>query len=48
VGWQWGPFTSAAPLSPAEEAETLKAQLAAAENEIAAMKARLEELEKKG
>ena len=48
MGWHRGPFTSAASLSPSEEAEALKAQLAAAENEIAAMKTRLEELQKKG
>jgi hypothetical protein len=48
MGWHRTPFTSAASLSPLEESEALKAQLTAATNEIAAMKARLEELEKKG
>ena len=47
MGWYRGPFAGAASLSPAEEAEALKAQLAAAEHEIAAMKGRLEEMEKK-
>ncbi|MGB6068227.1 MAG: DUF5320 domain-containing protein [Desulfomonilaceae bacterium] len=45
--WGSGPFAGAAPLSSTEETEVLKAQLAATENELAAMKARLEELEKK-
>lgn len=35
-------------LSVQDEAEVLKTELAAAEAEIAAMKSRLEELEKKG
>jgi len=47
AGWQRAPFTGSAPVSPSEEAEALKAQVAAAETEVAAMKARLEELEKK-
>jgi hypothetical protein len=47
MGWYRGPFAGAASLSPAEETEALKAQLAAAEHEIAAMKGRLEEMEKK-
>jgi Family of unknown function (DUF5320) len=46
LGWQR--FAGSAPLSPAGETEALKAQLAAAQDEVAAMKARLEELEKKG
>jgi hypothetical protein len=41
-------FAGAASQSPLEEAEALKVQLAAAEDEIAAMKARLEELANKG
>ena len=41
------PFARETSLSPLEEAETLKDQLATAEDEVAAMKARLEELEKK-
>ncbi len=45
--WGSGPFAGAAPLSSTEETEALKAQLAARKNELAAMKARLEELEKK-
>ncbi len=40
------PFAGSASQSPSEEAEALKVQLAAAEDEIAAMKARLEELAK--
>jgi hypothetical protein len=48
MGWYRWPFVGAAPVPPAEAAEALKAQLAAAQDEIAAMKARLEELEKKG
>jgi hypothetical protein len=35
-------------LVPSEQAETLKTQLAAAEDEIASLRARLEELENKG
>lgn len=42
------PYAGAAPFTPSEEAEMLKAQLAAAEDEITALKNRLEELEKKG
>lgn len=42
------PFAGEASQAPSEEAEALKVQLAAAENEIAAMKARLEELANKG
>ncbi len=41
-------FSGAASQSPSDEAEALRVQLAAAEAEIAAMKARLEELENKG
>jgi hypothetical protein len=41
-------FAGAASQSPSAEAEALKVQLAAAEDEIAAMKARLEELAKNG
>jgi len=41
-------FAGEASQSPSEEAEALRVQLAAAENEIAAMKARLEELANKG
>ena len=48
MGLGWRPFAGAASQSPSEEAEALKAQLAAAEDEIAAMKARLEELANKG
>jgi len=48
MGWYRLPFAGAASLSLSEEAEALKAQIAAAEDEIAAMKARLEELDKKG
>ncbi len=43
-----GPFAAGASLSPSQEAEALRVQMAAAENEIAALKARLEELETKG
>jgi hypothetical protein len=42
------PFAGATFQSTSEEAEALKVQLAAAEDEIAAMKARLEELANKG
>jgi hypothetical protein len=42
------PFAGTASQSPSAEAEALKVQLAAAEDEIAAMKARLEELANKG
>jgi hypothetical protein len=42
------PFAGTPSQSPSEEAEALKVQLAAAEDEIAAMKARLEELANKG
>jgi len=45
--WHRMPFARETSLSPLEEAETLKDQLATAEDEVAAMKARLEELEKK-
>jgi hypothetical protein len=38
------PFSGAPSQSPSEEAEALKVQLAAAEADVAAMKARLEEL----
>jgi hypothetical protein len=41
-------FAGEASQSPSEEAEALRVQLAAADNEIAAMKARLEELANKG
>jgi hypothetical protein len=41
-------FAGEASQSPLEEAEALKAQLAAAEDKIVAMKARLEELANKG
>lgn len=41
-------YADPTPFTPSEEAEVLKAQLAAAEDEIAALKNRLEELEKKG
>jgi hypothetical protein len=47
-GLGWRPFAGTAPQSSGEDTEALKAQLAAAEDEVAAMKARLEELEKKG
>ena len=42
------PFAGATFQSTSEEAEALKVQLAAAEDEIAAMKARLDELANKG
>jgi len=42
------PFAGPASQSPSEEAEALKIQLAAAEDEVAAMKARLDELANKG
>lgn len=42
------PFAGAAFQTPSEEAEALKVQLAAAQDEIAAMKARLDELANKG
>jgi hypothetical protein len=46
-GWR-GRFAGPLPfLSVQDEAEVLKTELAAAEEEIAAMKSRLEELEKK-
>ena len=48
MGLGWRPFAGAPSQSPSEEAEALKAQLAAAEDAIAAMKARLEELANKG
>jgi ubiquinone biosynthesis protein UbiJ len=48
MGLGWRPSAGTDPLSPAGETEALKAQLAAAQDEVAAMKARLEELEKKG
>jgi len=48
MGWAGRSFAGPAPLSATDEAEALKAQLAAAEEEIAALQARLEELEKKG
>ena len=47
MGWNRRPFVGGTVLSPSQEAEALKAQLAAAEDEIAAMKTRLEELETK-
>jgi hypothetical protein len=48
MGCSRWPFAGGASLSPSEEAKGLKAQLAAADDEIVALKARLEELEKKG
>jgi Family of unknown function (DUF5320) len=48
IGYGRSDFADPATLSPADEAEALKAQLEVAEDEIAALKARLEELEKKG
>jgi hypothetical protein len=47
MGWYRGPFAGGVSLSPSEEAEALKAQIAAAEDGIAELKARLEELETK-
>ncbi|MDQ7781912.1 MAG: DUF5320 domain-containing protein [Desulfomonilaceae bacterium] len=48
MGWYGGvPAAGWAPPSPTEEADALRAELSAAEGEIAAMKARLEELERK-
>ena len=47
-GWggrNWWPFGSGSALSPEQEAETLKAELAAARQDLAAMEARLKELE---
>lgn len=48
MGLSSRPFAGTVSQSPSEEAEALRVQLAAAENEIAAMKARLEELANKG
>jgi hypothetical protein len=45
-GW-WGSFSRTAPLTPSEESEVLRADLSAAKEEVAAMEARLTELEKK-
>jgi hypothetical protein len=48
-GWRsrnWWPFYSGATASPEQEAETLKAALAEAREDLAAMEARLKELEK--
>jgi len=47
MGWQSFPVTGPLSTPPTEEADTLKARLASAESEVAAIKARLEELEKK-
>jgi hypothetical protein len=48
TSWWSGRFASPMPFLPAKnEAEVLKNELAAAEAEIAAMKSRLEELEKR-
>jgi len=47
-GWggrSWWPFSSGAPLSTEQEAEALKAELTAAREDLAAMEARLKELE---
>lgn len=47
----WGfrpPFAGAASATSSEEAEALKAEIAAAKDDIAAMEARLRELEQKG
>ena len=48
TGLGWRPFAGTASQSASAEAEALKVQLAAAEDEIAAMKARLDELANKG
>ncbi len=48
MGWGWRASAGPDPLSPTEEAEALKAQLAAAEEQIAALKIRLEELVTRG
>lgn len=48
MGFSSRPFAGTVSQSPSEEAEALRVQLVAAENEIAAMKARLEELANKG
>jgi len=45
-GWRF-PFGRSASATPTEEAEALKAEIAATKEEIAAMEARLGELEKK-
>jgi hypothetical protein len=45
-GWRF-PFVWRDSASPTEEAETLKAEIAATKEEMAAMEARLRELEKK-
>jgi hypothetical protein len=47
-GLAWSPVADEASRSPSKEARVLRAQLAATEDEIIAMKARVEELEKKG
>jgi len=47
MGAYSGPLAAGASPSPVEEAEALKAKLAAAEDAIAALKARLEALAKK-
>jgi hypothetical protein len=44
MGWGWRTPVGPDPLSPTQEAEALKAQLAAAEEQIAAIQTRLEEL----
>lgn len=46
IGWDLWPAWGGAQVSPSNEAEMLKADLSAAKEEIAAMKARLAELEK--
>jgi hypothetical protein len=48
MGCYRGSFAGGTTLSPSEEAEALKVKLTAAEQEIAVMKARLEELDRKG
>lgn len=46
-GWGLSPYWGLAQVSPSDEAEVLRADLSAAKEEIAAMEARLSELEKK-
>ncbi len=48
MGLATRPLAGAASQSPSEEAQALKVQLAVAEDEIAAIKVRLDELANKG